>query len=180
MGSIVAVTASAAAGRIKGTVRVTTTDPNARPALLSGARLQLVNRDVSTPPIKTVTDDVGDFVFADLPAATYVLTVEADGLKSVNRDIRLAAGDTLIVEIELTATVSESVTVREEEGLLSTAETTTTNVVRAQTLKDLPLRAENYQSALLLTPGTVRGVDGLDHLKGARAGQSASPSTAWT
>jgi len=173
MGSIVAVTASAAAGRIKGTVRVTTTDPNARPALLSGARLQLVNRDVSTPPIKTVTDDVGDFVFADLPAATYVLTVEADGLKSVNREIRLASGDTLIVEIELTATVSETVTIREEEGLLSTAETTTTNVVRAQTLKDLPLRAENYQSALLLTPGTVRGVDGLDHLKGARAGQSA-------
>jgi len=173
MGSIAAVTASAAAGRIKGTVRVTTTDPNARPALLSGARLQLVNSNVSSPPIKTVSDDVGDFVFADLPAATYVLTVEADGLKSVNREIRLASGDTLIVEIELTATVSESVTVREEEGLLSTAETTTTNVVRAQTLKDLPLRAENYQSALLLTPGTVRGVDGLDHLKGARAGQSA-------
>lgn len=173
MGSIHGVTAFAAAGRIKGTVRVTTTDPNARPALLSGARLMLVNRDVPSPPIKTVTDDAGDFAFADLPAATYVLTVEADGLKSVTQEIRLAAGDTLIVEIELTATVSETVTVRDEEGLLSKAETTTSNIIRAQTLKDLPLRAENYQSALLLTPGTVRGVDGLDHLKGARAGQSA-------
>ena len=167
------VTAFTAAGRIKGTVRVTTTDPNARPALLSGARLTLVNRDVPGASIKTVTDDAGDFAFADLPAASYLLAVEADGLKSVTREIHLAEGDTLIVEIQLTATVSETVIVREEEGLLSTAETVTSNVVRAQTLKDLPLRAENYQSALLLTPGTVRGSDGLDHLKGARAGQSS-------
>ena len=167
------VTAFAAAGRIKGTVRVTTTDPNAHPALLSGARVILVNRDVAGPPIRTVTDDAGEFAFVDLPATLYVLTVESDGLKSVTREIRLAVADTLIVDIELTATVSETVTVREEEGLLSIAETTTSNVIRAQTLKDVPLRAENYQSALLLTPGTVRGPDSLDHLKGARAGQSA-------
>lgn len=167
------VRALAVAGRIKGTVSVTTTDPNARPALLAGARLTLVNRDVTGPSIKAVTDDAGNFAFTDLPAATYVLTAEADGLQSVTREIRLTAGDTLIVDIELTATVSETVTVREEEGLLSRAETTTSNVVRAQTLKDLPLRAENYQSALLLTPGAVHGADGLDHLKGARAGQSA-------
>jgi hypothetical protein len=45
--------------------------------------------------------------------------------------------------------------------------------VRADTLTNMPLRAENYQSALPLTPGVVRGNDGLDHVKGARAGQSA-------
>lgn len=165
--------ASGAAGRIKGTITVTTTDPDARPALLSGARLLLANRDVPGQSIKTVTDDAGNFAFADLPAATYVLTVEADRLPIVTREVSLPPGDTLIVEIALTATLSETVTVREEEGLLSTAETTTSNVVRARTLKDLPLRAENYQSALLLTPGAVRGADGLDHLKGARAGQTA-------
>src|SRR5205085_3265367 len=89
------------------------------------------------------------------------------------REVHLTAGETLIVDIRLTATVSESVTVRQAEGLLSTAETSTSNIVRAETLKDLPLRAENYQSAVLLTPGAVRSADGLDHLKGARAGQSA-------
>jgi hypothetical protein len=36
----------------------------------------------------------------------------------------------------------------------------------------MPLRAENYQSALLLTPGVVRDNNG-DHLKGARTGQSS-------
>jgi hypothetical protein len=167
------VTALAAAGKIKGTVTVTTSDPSAQPSALSGARLMLVNRDVPGQILRTETDDAGNFIFADLPAATYLLTVESNGLMSVTKEVQLPAGETLIVEIRLTATVSESVTVREEEGLLSTAETTTSNIVRAETLKDLPLRAENYQSAVLLTPGAVRGTDGLDHLKGARAGQSA-------
>ena len=102
-----------------------------------------------------------------------MLTVEAGGAPSVKRELRLAFGATLYVEVELTASVSENVTVREEEGLLSTAETTTSNIVRSDTMKNLPLRAENYQSALPLTPGIIRSSDGFDHVKGARAGQSA-------
>jgi hypothetical protein len=160
-------------GRIKGTVKVTSEATDAPPALLVGARLTLVNRDLTAQIFKAVTDDVGNFIFTDLPAATFVLTVEADGLATVKREITLAPGVGLTVEIVMKATVSESVTIREEEGLLSTAETTTSNTVRSQTLTDVPLPAENYQSAQLLTPGVVRGMDGVDHQKGARAGQSA-------
>jgi len=160
-------------GRIKGTVKVTTEASDAPPALLVGARLTLFNRDLTEQVFKVVTDEVGNFIFTDLPAATFVLTVEADGLATVRRELNLAAGVALTVDIVMKATVSEAVTIREEEGLLSTAETATNNVVRSQTLKDVPLPAENYQSAPLLTPGVVKGQDGVDHQKGARAGQSA-------
>jgi len=160
-------------GRIKGTVKVTSEATDAPPTLLVGARLTLVNRDLPEQLFKVVTDDVGNFIFTDLPAGTFVLTVEADGLATVRREISLASGVGLTVEIVMKATISESVTILEEEGLLSTAETTTSNTVRSQTLKDVPLRAENYQSAPLLTPGVVHGMDGVDHQKGARAGQSA-------
>jgi hypothetical protein len=160
-------------GRIKGTVKVTTEATNAPPVSLVGARLTLVNRDLTKQFFKVVTDDAGNFIFTDLPAATFVLTVEADGLATVRQEISLASGVGLTVEIVMKATISESVTISEEEGLLSTAETTTSNTVRSQTLKDVPLRAENYQSAPLLTPGVVHGPDGVDHQKGARAGQSA-------
>ena len=160
-------------GRIKGTVKVTTEATDAPPALLVGARLTLVNRDLPEQFFKVVTDDAGNFIFADLPAATFVLTVEADGLATVRREIALASGVGLTVEIVMKATISEAVTIREEEGLLSAAETTTSNTVRSQTLTAVPLRAENYQSAPLLTPGVVHGLDGVDHQKGARAGQSA-------
>ncbi len=160
-------------GRIKGTVKVTSEATDVPPALLVGARLTLVNRDLPDQLFKVVTDDVGNFIFPDLPAATFVLTVEADGLATVKREISLPPGVGLTVEIVMKSTISETVTIREEEGLLSTAETTTSNTVRAQTLTAVPLPAENYQSAPLLNPGVVRGLDGVDHQKGARAGQSA-------
>ena len=160
-------------GSIKGTVSATTSDAKARPTLLAGARLTLVNRDLPDKPVQSVTDETGSFVFNDLPAATYLLSAEADGFPRLTKEINLAAGATLNVEILLTATVSASVTVRDDEGLLSKGETTTTNIIRAKTLADMPLRAENYQSALLLTPGVVRDTNGGDHLKGARTGQSA-------
>jgi hypothetical protein len=169
-----AAASSAGVGTIKGTVSATTSDANARPTLLAGARLTLVNRDLpDKPPLISVTDETGAFIFRDLPAATYLLAAVANGFPSVTKEINLASGATLNVEVLLTVTVSESVTVRDDEGLLSTGETTTTNIIRAKTLADMPLRAENYQSALLLTPGVVRDINGSDHLKGARAGQSA-------
>ena len=165
--------AEAATGSIKGVVRATTQASGTRSILLSNARITLVNRDLPTQVLVTITDDEGAFVFSNLPAARYLLTAEATGLPTVTREIGLTEGANLTVEIELTTSLSESVTVREEEGLLSTAETTTSNTVREQTLKTAPLRAENYQSALPLTPGAMRGANGEDHLKGARAGQSA-------
>src|SRR3981081_3547010 len=160
-------------GTIKGTVAATAGDPSARPELLPGASVTLVNRDLPGPAFKTITDETGNFIFQDLPAAVYTTTAEANGLPRVATEIRLTAGDTLLVDIVLTAKVTESVTVRDEEGLLSTGETTTSNTVRAEKLEELPLRADNYQSALPLTPGVVRGMDGADHIKGTRAGQNA-------
>jgi len=161
------------AGGIKGTVKATTGATESAPAPIPGARVSLANRDLPSTSVKITTDDAGNFAFTNLPAANYLLTVEADGLPTITREINLATGQVLTVEIVLTASVSETVTVREEEGLLSTAETATSNTIGSQTLKEAPLRSENYQSALLLTPGVVRSTDGTDHVKGARAGQSA-------
>ena len=164
---------AASGGSIKGLVRATTGAAGTLPVPLPGAQVILLNRDLPENPLKITTDVIGNFAFADLPAATYILTAEADGLPKVSREIVLTDGESLTVEIDLTASVSESVTVRAEEGLLSTSETSTSNVIRDQTLKNVPLRAENYQSALPLTPGVVRGANGEDNIKGAPAGQNA-------
>ena len=160
-------------GSIKGTVSATTNDPAARPAPLASARVTLVNADLKRAPIKSQTDETGSFAFLDLAGGNYTLTAEADGLPTVKREINLGVGAALVVDVILTASVSESVVVRDEEGLLSTSESTTSNTVRAERLEELPLRAENYQSALPLTPGVLRGLDGANHIKGTRAGQNA-------
>ena len=167
------ITAQGVTGTIKGTVSATAGDPSARPELLPGAQLTLINRDIPGTAFKALTDETGNFIFRDLPAAVYTATAEAVGLPRVTSEIRLTAGATLVIEFVLTAKVTESVTVRDEEGQLSTGETTTSNTVRAEKLEELPLRADNYQSALPLTPGVLRGMDGADHIKGTRAGQNA-------
>src|SRR5437773_10030070 len=160
-------------GNIKGTVSATAGDAAARPELLPGASLTLINRDVPTAIFKTVSDETGNFAFLELPAGAYTLTADANGLPRVTREIQLTTGATLVVEIILTATLSESVTIRGEEGLLSAGESTTSNTIRAEKLEQLPLRADNYLGALPLTPSVVRDPSGADHFKGTRAGENS-------
>jgi len=160
-------------GSVKGTVSATSGNGAARPELLPGASLTLVNRDVPTAIFKSVSDETGNFVFLELPAATYTLTAEAKGLPAVTREIKLTTGANLIVEIILAPTVSESVTIREEEGLLSAGESTTSNTIRAAKLEQLPLRSDDYRGAAPLTPSVVRDNGGADHIKGTRSGENA-------
>src|SRR6185436_18997409 len=56
-------------GSIKGTVSATAGNGAARPELLPGASLTLVNRDVPTAVFKTVSDEIGNFAFLELPAS---------------------------------------------------------------------------------------------------------------
>ncbi|MGI9036046.1 MAG: TonB-dependent receptor [Pyrinomonadaceae bacterium] len=161
------------AGAIKGTVRATSgAAANAEATVIAGAKLTLVNKATPNQPFKTVSNAAGDFIFDNLPAGDYTLTIEAVGLASASREIKLTSGALLTLEIDLSATISETVTIRDEEGLLSTSETATSNIVRAETLKAQPLRTDNFQNAIQLTPGAIRDGYGNNYLKGTRTGQS--------
>jgi len=162
------------AGSIKGTVRavaIGTVPPQSTP--LSGVKLTLMNKASQSQPITTYSNASGDFIFDNLPSGSYTLTIEANGLGTVSKDLILASGASLTVDVDMSATLNESVTIHDEEGLLSTSETVTSNVVRAETLKAQPLRTETYQASISLTPGVIRDGNGNDYLKGTRAGQSA-------
>jgi len=158
---------------IKGTVSATAGDAAARPELLPGAIVTLVNREIPTVSFKTVSDETGDFAFLELAAGTYTLTAEANGLPLVTKEIHLTTGASLVVEIILTATLSATVTIRDVEGLLSTGESTTSNTIRAEKLEQLPLRTDNFQGALPLTPSVIRDPSGQNHIKGTQAGDSS-------
>src|SRR5439155_6968591 len=105
------VRAQGLTGSVKGTVSATARDATARPELLPGASLTLVNRELSTATFKTVSYETGNFAFLELPAGSYTLTADANGLPRVTREPHLTTGATLVVEIILTATLSESVTI---------------------------------------------------------------------
>lgn len=160
-------------GTIKGSVRAVAVGAAASQAsFIAGAELTLTNKATPDSPMKTVSGATGDFIFEGLPSGEYVLTAEAQGLSKITKNIKLEPGAQLELTIDLSATVSESVTVRDEEGLLSTSEVSTSNIVRTETLKNQPLRTDNFQNSIQFTPGAVRDGFGNDYIKGTRTGQS--------
>ena len=159
-------------GTIKGVVRATTGQAGSQTILVAGANLSLRNVNVSSFLITTVSDDAGGFAIENIPVGKYRLTAEGGGMPAVTHEIDVASGATLVVEINLTIELSESVIVKNEEGLLSTSESTTSNIVRAQTLKTQPFREDDFQSALPLTPGVVKDSNNKSYVKGSRSGQS--------
>lgn len=162
------------AGTIKGIIRAVAANgaADAPTSIIAGAKLILVNKSTPTQPRVTNSNAAGEFVFENLPTGDYILTIEAAGLSNVTKEFRLLSGAMLSLDINMSATVSETVTIRAEEGLLSTSEASTSNIVRSETLKTQPLRTDNYQNAIALTPGVVRDGNGDNYLKGTRSGQS--------
>ena len=167
------VFASVDVGTVKGTVKaVATAAGSSQSSLVPDAILTLTNRATPDKPVSTTTDGAGAFIFENLPSGTYTLTIDAPGMARVTREITVESGALLAIDIDLNATVNESVTVRGEEGLLSSSDVSTSNIVRGETLKEQPLRTDNFQNALPLTPGVVRDGRGNDYVKGTRTGQN--------
>lgn len=157
---------------LKGNVAVKSPDSNSDAAAVQNAVLTLTAAENSSIVFSTISDENGNFIFDNLPAGTYNLKAEAAGLPSVVREIKVESGAVLSVEIILSVEISEQVTVRDEEGLLSSSETTVSNIIRAETIKNQPFRDDEYQNALPLTPGVIKDSANNTFVKGARAGQS--------
>src|SRR4029434_6353035 len=75
------------------------------------------------------------------------------------------------IQLELEAITADVMVVAGEEGL-NTTSTAEALSLKQETLQNLPLVNEQFQDALPLVPGVVRGPDGLLNLKGARSNQS--------
>jgi len=161
-------------GTIKGTVRaVAAVAGSSQTSVVPDAAVTLSNPAISREPITTVTDASGAYIITNVPAGNYVLTILCKGMPAVSREVRVESGALLVVDVDLSAAVSESVTVKDEEGLLSSSDVTTSNIVRGETIKEQPLRTDSYQNAIPLTPGAVRDGSGNDYIKGARSGASS-------
>ena len=158
---------------IKGTVSAKTNTATADKSFISDAVVVLTAAGKAEIKFETKTDESGAFILENIPAGNYVLTVEASGLPKATRDLKVDAGAVLSLDIDLNVEVAEQVVVRYEEGLLSTSETTVSNVIRSETLQSQPFRDDEYQNALPLTPGIVKDpLTNASYVKGARAGQS--------
>jgi hypothetical protein len=129
-------------------------------ANVAGAEVKITN--VATGVAVTAkTNDSGNFVVPYLTPGVYTVTAELAGFKKfVRENVQVRVNDAVEVNMPLTVgDVAESVEVKAETPLLSTAEASLGQVVDERRVLELPIFSGNAMEFTLLAPGTVNGTD---------------------
>lgn len=153
--------------KIKGTVYGLDAD-GVRKAL-SGA---LVRLEGSASEMEVLTDAEGRFLFIDVLPGDYTLRVSKQGFDSYVKSYKLLPGSLGVLDIALKLSpVNEVMEVRAEDAI-DRSSASTSSVVTERVLRNAPMVNEQFQEALPMLPGVVRGPDGMLNVKGARTGQT--------
>ncbi len=150
-----AVTASLSAQIDVTTSRVSGFVKSKDGATLPGATVTAPNRD--TGLLKTaVSDKNGFYQLLDLPTGTYKLEAHLDGFTPlVAETIRVSLGSAPTIDFTLIAVrVSESVTVSAQAAGVEVTNTTISETIQTEQLKNLPTPGRDFKNLVLLTPAT--------------------------
>jgi hypothetical protein len=123
-------------------------------AVVPGASVVLTNVDQNRP-WTVLTNDVGEYVFLQIPPGRYSLAVTQTGFKKYDRtglELLVATASELNVALDL-GEVSESVQVTAQAPLLESVSSTLGEVVNSRTTEALPLNGRNVLQLVALTPG---------------------------
>ncbi|HLE61660.1 MAG TPA: TonB-dependent receptor [Pyrinomonadaceae bacterium] len=139
------------------------TDPNG--AAVQGAKVEMTN--VATGDVNTsTTDDRGAYAINDLQVGVYKVTVSRASFKTtLKEDVRIEANKTYRFDAKLeVGGVEETVIVTAlQEATLQTDRGDVNVTQSSRQINNLPLYGtvgRNYQSLILLIPGTSRGTGG--------------------
>ena len=148
---ILALSVSAGAqtlGRLTGTVLDTSG------GVLPGATVTLTNVQTNQTQ-STVTNEVGAFLFTQLPAGTYKVVITLEGFKGADfTDVKLAIGQeyALTAKLEI-GSMTESVTVEAGSSLVATTTPEVTSTVVQKQVLDIPLANRDITNLIKLQPG---------------------------
>ena len=122
--------------------------------VIPGAAVVLTNVDQNRP-WTVLTNDVGEYVFLQIPPGRYSLTVTQTGFKKYDRtglELLVATASELNIALDL-GEVNESVQVTAQAPLLESVSSTLGEVVNSRTTEALPLNGRNVLQLVALTPG---------------------------
>ncbi|HEX7295934.1 MAG TPA: carboxypeptidase-like regulatory domain-containing protein, partial [Pyrinomonadaceae bacterium] len=161
--SLLLVPAAAWAQVLYGSLVGNVTDPNG--AAVTGAKVDLAN--VATGDVTTaITDERGSYSFSDLQAGVYKVTISRTSFKTaVKEDVRIESNKTFRFDAQLEiGGLEETVLIASgQEATLQTDRADVNITQSTREINNLPLYGSigrNYQSLLLLIPGTARGTGG--------------------
>ena len=148
-----------------GSDRVETVWPN--------ARVTLKNLDTNNE-VAAVSNEVGRYTFSGVLYGRYEIAVTLAGFETVTKRITIETDVTPKVDFQLVPKGQpETITVNAEEpGVDLTSSSGGVPTLNARELKSLIQLNQDFQDALPLLPGVVRGTDGLIRIKGGRTNQA--------
>lgn len=152
--------------KLKGTVYSLDTDGTRK--VLPAASVRLEGTAVQQ---EVLADAEGRFLFTDIPPGDYTLHVSMQGFDPYTKSYKLLPGSVGNLEIDLKISpVSEVMEVRTQA--IDRSNTSTSSSITERVLRSAPMVNEQFQEALPMLPGIVRGPDGMLNIKGARSGQT--------
>ena len=168
---LVAIPTRADTARLSGIIF--TIDPNNVQTLWPNARITL-KQLASGRELSTVSNELGQYSFVGLLPGDYQLTVTLSGFETVTKPVTLKTDTPNTLDIQLSPqSHAESVTVTANPtGVDTTSSSGGTQTLTTSTLKSLIRLNSDFQEALPLLPGVLRGPDGLIRIKGGNANQS--------
>ncbi len=135
-------------------VEGTVTDPSG--AVVPGATVTIKN--VATGVMgETQTSGAGSYRFASLPAATFTLTVAAQGFKTALQSeftVQVTETKTVNVTLELGAATTE-VTITAAPPPIETSQGRVSGLIEQSKVEELPLVGRNFFTLVVLTPGVT-------------------------
>jgi hypothetical protein len=142
--------------------------------LWPNARVNLRNV-ASGREINTVSSELGAYAFNGVLTGAYDVRVTLAGFEPISKPITLQGGE-IKMDFQLAlAKREETVSVSAEPaGVDITSSNGGTPTLDTNVLKSLVRMNQDFQDALPLLPGVVRGPDGGIHIKGGRANQSST------
>lgn len=122
----------------------------------------------------TVSNDRGIYIFTGVLYGRYEVSVTLAGFEPVTKSLTIEANNPAKLDFQLVPKGrTESITVSAENvGIDLTSSSGGTPVLNANILKSVVSLNQDFQDALPLLPGVVRGFDGLIRIKGGRTNQA--------
>jgi hypothetical protein len=124
-------------------------------AVIAGSECTITNIDTNISTSTTTNED-GIYVIPGLPPATYKLTIEKEGFRTVVQpSLQLYAQDAVNENFTLAVGMSETINVVDNIAQLQTDSAAVSTVVNQQFVDNMPLNGRSFQSLIALAPGVV-------------------------
>jgi hypothetical protein len=131
----------------------TVTDPSA--AVVAGAQVTVTQQATSVKRSAT-TNASGVFTIPSLLPASYSVTIEAPGFKTVTQTITLLADQIRAIDVRLeVGQTSQQVTVEAVAVMVNTVTPVLSQVIEQTRVVSIPLETRNAADLTLLVPGTT-------------------------